>query len=376
MTQAKGEYIAIFDADFCPHPDFLLCTVPHLLMRPELGMVQARWCHLNSDYSPLTRLQALALDGHFVVEQPARSSSGLLMHFNGTAGVWRRTCIESSGGWQSDTLCEDLDLSYRAQVEGWQFRYLPEVEGPSELPPQILAFKRQQARWAHGTTQCLRKLTLPIIGTSNLSIVQKIMSFLHLTGYFGYPLMVVMLLSSLPLLLRPGAAGGTLRFLAPLFLGPVLVYITSQWVVYPDWKRRLFYLPLMVLVGTGVAWNNTLAIWRGLRKWGGEMLRTPKFRIEGKAGYWGRSQYRMSADRAVVGEVILALYAVVTIIAALVIGNLGSVPFLVVCALAFGLVAALSLKEIWQGRRSIVLQPPEEHLSGAGRGLEHEWGRE
>ena len=346
LAHARGEFVAVFDADFVPRPDFLLRTVPHFLADPRLGMVQARWAHLNADYSLLTRVQALALDGHFVVEQTARSRSGLPMHFNGTAGVWRRSCIQASGGWQTDTVCEDLDLSYRAQMAGWRCLYLPEVEGPAELPPQILAFKRQQARWTQGSVQCLRKLAGPLIRSPRLNWAQKLMGLLHLSGYLAHPLMVGLLLVTLPLLFYPGLMRGPLSLLGPVCLGPFLVYATSQWALYPDWKRRLLAFPLLVLVGTGIAWNNSLAVWQGLTRWGGAFARTPKFRLEGRRGEWARSRYRLEGDRAVMGEVALALYALVAAGVAWTTGNVGSVPFMLLYAAAFGLVAGMSLAEM------------------------------
>ncbi|HEY77130.1 MAG TPA: glycosyltransferase [Thermoflexia bacterium] len=346
LKEARGEFIAIFDADFCPRPDFLLRTVPHLVARPEVGMVQARWSHLNTDYSLLTRVQALALDGHFVVEQTARSRAGLPMHFNGTAGVWRRSCIEESGGWQSDTLCEDLDLSYRAQIAGWRLMYLPDVEEPAELPPQILAFKQQQARWAQGAVQCLRKLSGPLLRSPHLALHQKVMGLLHLSGYLAYPLMILLLLLAPLLSLHPGVLWDPLRLLAPACLGPLLVYVTSQWALYPDWVRRLKALPLLVLVGTGVAWSNTLGVARGIARWGGEMKRTPKFHLEGRRGGWARSRYRLRRDRAVIGEVGLTLYALVATALAYRSGDGGSIPFLLLYVAAFGLVAGMSLWEM------------------------------
>ncbi len=361
LKAAQGEFIAIFDADFCPRPDFLLRTVPHLVARSGVGMVQARWSHLNTDYSLLTRVQALALDGHFVVEQTARSRAGLLMHFNGTAGVWRRSCIEESGGWQSDTLCEDLDLSYRAQIAGWRLMFLPEVEEPAELPPQILAFKQQQARWAQGAVQCLRKLAGPLVRSPYLAPHQKVMGLLHLSGYLAYPLMILLLLLTPLLALHPEVLWPPLRLLAPLCLGPLAVYATSQWALYPDWGRRLVALPFLILVGTGVAWSNTLGVARGLVQWGGEMKRTPKFHLEGRRGKWARSRYRLRRDRAVIGEVGLTLYALVATALAWRSGNGGVVPFLLLYAAAFGLVAGMSLWEISlslrEGRSSEVVLP-------------------
>jgi cellulose synthase/poly-beta-1,6-N-acetylglucosamine synthase-like glycosyltransferase len=346
MSKARGELIAIFDADFRPSPDFLLQTVPHMMADSTLGMVQARWSHLNTSYSPLTRMQSLALDGHFVVEQTARSCSGLLMHFNGTAGVWRRECIEDGGGWQADTLCEDLDLSYRAQLRGWRFRYLPHVEAPSEVPPQILAFKRQQYRWAKGSAQCLRKLSIPLLRSSRLSLVQRVMGLVHLSGYLVFPMTILLLLLSLPAFLYSHPLQDLLRVLSPIFLGPILVYVTSQRAVYEDWKRRLLIFPLMVLIGGGVAWNDTLGVWHGLRRWGGVMARTPKFRLEGREGQWAASGYRLTDDRAVVGEVALAFYGLATTVVAAVTGNLSAAFFPFLYALAFGLVAVLSLREM------------------------------
>jgi cellulose synthase/poly-beta-1,6-N-acetylglucosamine synthase-like glycosyltransferase len=353
MPQARGDLVAIFDADFRPHPDFLLRTVPHLVADEGLGMVQARWSHLNAEYSLLTRAQALALDGHFAVEQAARSRSGLLMHFNGTAGVWRRACIEDSGGWASDTLCEDLDLSYRAQVRGWRFLYLADVDVPSELPPQMLAFRRQQARWAQGSVQCLRKLAPALLRAPCLSPVKKLMGLVHLSGYLAYPLMLLLLLLTPLLLLHPHAVPRPLQLLAPICLGPLLVYVTSQWALYADWRRRLLALPLLLVVGTGVAWSNTLAIWKGLTRWGGEMKRTPKFRLEGREGGWTGSTYRLTEARSAAGELVLALYALAAVVLAFTQGGRNSVPFLLLYAGAFGLVAGLGLREAWRpGGRS------------------------
>ncbi len=357
LKQARGEFIAIFDADFQPPPDFLQRTIPYLLADPKLGMVQARWSHLNADYSLLTRAQALALDGHFVVEQAARSNAGLLMHFNGTAGVWRRTAIESSGGWQTDTVCEDLDLSYRAQLAGWHCRYLPDVEGPAELPPQMLAFKQQQARWARGSLQCLRKLALPLLRSPRFNLPQKLMALIHLGSYLGHPLLVLLLLITVPLLSHPKATQGMPALLGVLCLGPFLVYITSQWATYRNWGQRLLALPLLALLGTGIAWNNALASWRGLTQWGGEFARTPKFHLEGRKGEWTHSRYRLVHDRAMVGEALLSLYALVGVAVAARMGNWGMVPFLLNYALAFGLVAGASLLE--------GLQRPPAHTRGA-----------
>lgn len=340
--QARGEFIAIFDADFCPPPDFLLRTIPYFVNRPHLGMIQTRWTCLNDNYSPLTRAQALALDGHFLIEQPARSRSGLLISFNGSGGVWRRQCIEEAGGWQADTLCEDLDLSYRAQLAGWECLYLPHVEAPAELPPQITAFKRQQERWAQGSAQTLRKLAVPILRSHRFNWRQKVMALVHISSYLAHPLVVMLLLLSLPLLLlRPDMAQPQVSGLGLACLGPLLVYAIAQHRLYPDWVRRLRATPLLVLIGIGIAWGNTRAIWRGLTRWGGAFARTPKFRLEGKYGHWVESDYRLQTDDTIGGEVALAFYALLTAVVAFITGHYGVVPFMLLDAAAFGTVAVL-----------------------------------
>jgi len=345
LKEARGEYVAIFDADFLPRPDFLRKTVPHFLDRPDLGLVQARWSHLNDDYSPLTRAQAMAFDGHFVVEQTGRDRSGLLMNFNGTAGVWRRACIEDSGGWTSVTLSEDLDLSYRAQLAGWETLYLPTVDAPAELPPQMAAFKRQQARWTQGSVQTLRRLIQPIAQSRRLNPRQKAMALLHLSGYLAHALMILLLLVTLPLLLleRTLPSLGTIGLL--MSLGPPVVYVLSQEALYPDWRRRLLLFPLLILIGIGIAWNNTMAIWRGLRRWGGTFARTPKFNVEGKAGNWLGSGYRLRLDRSVIGELALTLYALAAAAVAYRTGQRGVLPFLLLYTASFATVAGVEIAQ-------------------------------
>jgi cellulose synthase/poly-beta-1,6-N-acetylglucosamine synthase-like glycosyltransferase len=356
LGQAKGDAIAIFDADFCPHPDFLLLTTPFFLDRPQLGLVQVRWSHLNADYSPLTRTQAVAFDGHFVVEQTARDRSGLLMNFNGTAGVWRKACIKESGGWRADTLSEDLDLSYRAQLAGWETLYLPDVDAPAELPPQMAAFKRQQARWTQGSVQALRKLIGPLLRSRQIGVAQKGMALLHLSGYLAHALMVLLLLVTLPMLLlniTPPPLGNVGLLMG---LGPPLVYLIGQKHLYSDWWRRFSSFPLLILVGVGIAWNNTLAVWRGLTRWGGTFARTPKFRVEGEPGngarFWPKSAYRLGIDKSVTGEAGLALYALASAVIAHRVGQVAMLPFLLLFAAAFGTVAGIELAQALLPRNS------------------------
>lgn len=354
LEQTDAEFTAVFDADFRPRPDFLRRTIPVMLARPDVGMVQTRWSHLNEEYSPLTRVQSLALDGHFVVEQTARSRSGLLINFNGSGGIWRRACILEAGGWQADTMTEDMDLSYRAQLAGWRTIYLPDVDAPAELPAQMEAFKRQQARWAQGSVQCLRKLIRPIL-TSHLSPGQKLMALVHISGYFTQPLMVLLLLTSLPLVVLPQASQPWGMLLGVAGLGPPLLFVVAQASLHRDWGRRLLYFPMLVAVGAGITWSTTRAVWEGLTRWGGTFRRTPKFRLEGRQGRWSDSAYRLLPDRQVLGELALMLYAIAAVALAIVHGRYGTIPVLALFAIGYGLVAGQSL---WQGRRGHVISGP------------------
>jgi cellulose synthase/poly-beta-1,6-N-acetylglucosamine synthase-like glycosyltransferase len=350
LAHTQAEFVAVFDADFQPRPDFLRRTIPHLLADPGIGMVQTRWSHLNQDYSPLTHAQALALDGHFVVEQTGRNRAGLLINFNGSGGVWRRACIEGAGGWQADTMTEDMDLSYRAQLTGWRSLYLPDVDAPAELPPQMEAFKRQQARWAQGSIQCLRKLGGPIL-RSQLSLPQKAMALIHISSYLTHPLMVILLLVSLPFLLLGGHGSIWFAWLGLASLGPPLLYAVAQAALYRDWGRRMTYFPVLATLGAGISWSTSRAVWQGLTRWGGTFRRTPKFRIEGRAGDWAGSRYRLQPDWAAVGEAALLLYALAAIAVAAARGSYGAIPFLLLYAVGFGLVAGSSVREGLVGHR-------------------------
>lgn len=343
LARAKGEFIAVFDADFVPEPDFLTKTVPYFLERPRLGMIQTRWGHINADYSPLTRAQAIALDGHFVVEQTARNRSGLFMNFNGTAGIWRRECIEAAGGWQMDTVTEDLDLSYRAQLAGWDCLFLNEVLAPAELPPQINAFKHQQFRWAKGSIQCTLKLWRSVL-QAPVSIFKRLEAMIHLTSYLVHPLMVLLCLLSLPFLLwREGGRSPSLSYLSLASLGPPLLYALSQWALYPDWPKRFAYFPLLVFLGIGIALNNTKAVWEALTRRESDFCRTPKFRLERKKDKWTGKQYALSFNWITLGEFALTLYAALTTWLAWQRGNYGAVPFLLLYVGGFGYVAVCSL---------------------------------
>lgn len=346
LAHTAAEFLAVFDADFRPRPDFLRRTIPALLSRPEVGMVQTRWSHLNDEYSPLTRAQAVALDGHFVIEQTARNRSGLLINFNGSGGVWRRACIEDAGGWQADTMTEDMDLSYRAQLAGWRSHYLPDVDAPAELPAQMEAFKRQQSRWAQGSIQCLRKLG-PAILRSELSLPQKLMALLHISSYLTQPLLVILLLAMLPLVWTAQSTPAFLMVVGVAGLGPPLLYVIAQAVLYPDWRRRVLYFPALLAVATGMTWSTTRGVFRGLARWGGTFRRTPKFNLEGRTGQWAGSRYRLLPDGTVLGEIALLLYAAATVAVAVLRAQYALIPFLALYVTGYALVVGSSL---WQSR--------------------------
>jgi len=342
LSQAKGEFIAIFDADFVPRSDFLLRTIPLFLERPRLGLVQTRWGHINADYSTLTRAQAIALDGHFVVEQIARNRGGLFINFNGTAGVWRKECIEGAGGWRDDTLSEDLDLSYRAQIEGWDFLFLPEELSKAEIPPQIGAFKRQQFRWAKGSVQCLLKIWRRL-ATSKEPILKRLEGFIHISGYLVHPLMLLLLIVTLPLMISRKGLRFPLAYLGLASLGPPILYAISQRALYPDWLKRMAYFPILALLGVGIALNNTLAIFEAFTNRSSEFQRTPKFRLEGRADNWKGKRYALPLDWTALGEALLTFYSLTAVAIAIIRENFYAIPFLLLYAFGFGYVATLSI---------------------------------
>jgi len=341
VPHTRGEIVVIFDADFVPPRDYLRKVVPHFVDAPRLGCVQTRWGHLNQDYALLTRAQALALDGHFTVEQTARNRAGLFMSFNGTAGAWRQECIEESGGWSADTLCEDLDLSYRAQIGGWQFLFLPEVVAPAELPAQMAAFKRQQFRWARGSIQCLMKLG-STVARAPAPWAARVEGLVHLSSYLVHPLMLLLLLSSLPLLLTGEHIPWPFAFLSLASLGPPLLYAVGQWTLYPRgllWWRRYRVLPALMAMGVGIAWNNTLAVAGALLRRPTPFRRTPKFNLAGQWGNWAGSRYALRSNWTALVEILLGIYAAVVVWAAVHTGNWPAAPFFALYACGFFYVA-------------------------------------
>jgi len=366
LRTAKGEFVLIFDADFLPQPDVLERTIDHFV-DPKVAVVQCRWDHVNRDFSALTEMQALMLDGHFIMEHAGRNRSGRFFNFNGTAGIWRRSAIADAGGWQHDTLTEDMDLSYRAQVRGWRFVYLPEIAAPAELPVEMSAFKAQQFRWAKGSIQVGRKL-LPMILRSNISFAQKTEAFFHLTNNLSYPLLLL-----LSLLLLPNLAFRTqhgirevLTIDLPLFFGTTLsiasFYLASEReiekLMYPGRPRRIQWsvwrrLPLVMSVGIGLCVNQSRAVMEALLGRETEFVRTPKHGIRGKLESWSGKKYRAARSLTPYIEMALAGYFVVAVVFAFRNGHYLSLPFLCLFLCGFAYVGWLSL---WQGNLGTALR--------------------
>ncbi len=336
LDNARGEFIAIFDADFVPDPSFLRQTVPYLAADPGLGAVQARWGHLNATDSPLTGAQAIALDKHFAVEQVVRHRAGCFPKFNGSAGIWRRACIEDAGGWQADTLCEDLCLSTRAVLGGWRFHFADDVVAPAELPATVLAYKNQQARWAMGATQCLTKYAAPIWRAPVHSLLARLYALLSMSAYSTHLLLLLILLVQFPLILSGYRFPSWMIVFSALGLGQPVLFVLAQQVLYRDWRRRARHLPALLLLAVGTAPSNTWAVLRGLFGRGFTFARTPK---------GPRRSYRLRAGGMLWVEVAFTLYAAAVLVLALLTNNTGSVFLPLLCFLGFGYVALRAWRE-------------------------------
>jgi cellulose synthase/poly-beta-1,6-N-acetylglucosamine synthase-like glycosyltransferase len=349
LKSAAGELVAIFDADFVPRPNCLRELV-HFFNDPLVGCAQMRWSHINGSYNLLTRLQTILLDGHFVVEQTVRNRTGGFFNFNGTAGLWRRRAIELSGGWQHDTLTEDTDLSFRAQLMGWRFVYLLEEDAPSEVPVEINAFKAQQRRWAKGVTEVALKL-YPRILRSPLPARVKLEMFFRLTGNASYPLMILTSLLQFPLLLVRYNQGlynlllldlpllALSTFSVVLFYGTAICYLDG-----PRARRRLLHLPLVMGLGIGLAFSNARAVLEALFRIKTEFVRTPKYKVEGaRDETWKRKKYRRRRGLAPAFELTFALYFILASAYAAHMRMWGTIPFLSLFCFGYGYVGLLSL---------------------------------
>jgi cellulose synthase/poly-beta-1,6-N-acetylglucosamine synthase-like glycosyltransferase len=360
LQSATGEFVAIFDADFLPTPDFLRRTLPYFT-DPKTAVVQARWTYLNRGYSILTEVETLMQDGHFVVEQGARSRSGAFFNFNGTAGVWRRAAIDDSGGWQHDTLTEDTDLSYRAQLRGWRFLYLQDIECLSELPVEMNAFKAQQARWSKGLIQTAKKI-LPRLLVSDASLRVKAEAFFHLTGAICSPFMVVfsaLLLPAAMVRMEQGRFQSTLINLLGVASSIAIVAfcVVSQSALYPRVRKRsCLYLLLMVSLGMGISLSNAKAVLEALLGVKSDFVRTSKFNISGSSGSWHGKKYRNRAGWLPYLEIAFGLYFAFLFYFMIRNHNYRPAPFLLLFVLGFVYVGVMSVAQhwcerLWQGKR-------------------------
>jgi cellulose synthase/poly-beta-1,6-N-acetylglucosamine synthase-like glycosyltransferase len=354
LKVARGRFVAIFDADFVPQADFLQKTVPYFA-DDKVAMVQARWTHINQDYSLLTKVQAILLDAHFVLEHGGRNRSGRFFNFNGTAGIWRPEAIASGGGWQHDTLTEDLDLSYRTQLKGWKFVFLPDVEAPAEVPVEMNAFKSQQHRWAKGSIQTCMKL-LPHILRADLPLPIKAEAFFHLTANFNYPLMTILSVLIFPSMVIRYNMGWYEMLLidVPLFFAATAsvanFYIVSQRELYADWKTRLKYLPFLMSIGIGLSINNTRAVIEAVLDKKSEFARTPKYGVVKKeSDEWLSKKYRQSVAVQPLIELGLGLYFTATVFYALANQIYATVPFLMLFQIGFLYTGVLSVVQQYAG---------------------------
>ena len=356
LSIAKGEYIAIFDADFVPQSDFLEKTLPHF-NQAEIGMVQTRWEHLNEEYSLITRAQAFALDAHFVLEQSVRNKAGFFMAFNGTGGIWKKECIIDAGNWQADTLTEDLDLSYRAQLKGWKFVFLKDVTSPAELPSEINSLKAQQYRWTKGYIENAKKL-LPIVWKSDLTLKKKFLCTLHLSSNFVFPFILLAGILNVPLVYikQAGNHSNYFAFMSIFiitFIGSFLFYLYSQKDIYAnDWKKRIYLFPLFLSGNMGLALNNAKAVVAGIFNRKSEFVRTPKFSLINKNDKWQNKKYSKSkVSYTAFFELALSLYSLFGIIMSLYFIEISAVPFQLLFFVGFGFISIMSIKTLFVSKK-------------------------
>lgn len=347
LRSAKGELVAIFDADFVPQPRFLRDVVGHF-QEPRVGMVQTRWGHMNREHSLLTQIQSLMLDGHHLVENRARFAAGFMFNFSGTGGIWRRRAIDEAGGWEHDTLTEDLDLSYRAQLAGWRFVYRPDVVTPAELPEDMSAFRAQQFRWAKGTVQTARKLLGRVL-SAPLTPGQRVEAFFHMTPHFAYPLMVLLSLLLLPaLVFMPASDVRTMLLIdLPLCLGATgslaTFYMMAEGAQGRSVLGAIAKLPTLIALGAGLAPHLTKAVFEGFRSMAGEFVRTPKRGIT-------LGRYRQTAQLPL-GEMVLSAVSAASVVASVQTGHWFAAPFALLFMGGYGYVAMLVILEQADRRR-------------------------
>ncbi|MCF6270869.1 MAG: glycosyltransferase [Melioribacteraceae bacterium] len=349
LQKANGEFIAIFDADFIPQANFLQKTLPRFHSK-NIGMVQTRWEHLNETSSLLTKVQAFALNGHFVIEQEVRNKSGFFINFNGTGGIWRKECIVDAGNWQADTLTEDLDLSFRAQIKGWRFIYLKDVTTPAELPSEISSLKTQQFRWTKGSIETAKKL-LPTIWSSKLNLRIKLYSTFHLTNNFIFPFVLLIGLLNVPLLFikNGGEFNSIINFMSLFilaFISTFFLYILAQKGIHKNWIKRGLIFPVFISGTMGMAINNSRAVLEGLLNKKSEFIRTPKFSSNKDIVNQKKYLTTPKISFQLLLEILFTIYSLAGVIIAIYFIEITALPFHLMFFIGFFSVSALSLKQV------------------------------
>jgi hypothetical protein len=348
MKTSKGEFIAIFDADFIPQKEFLKKTLA-FFTDEKVGMVQTRWEHINGDYSILTKAQALALDGHFVIEQTVRNKAGFFINFNGTGGVWRRSCIEDAGNWDGTTLTEDLDLSYRAQLNGWRFVFLKDFTSPAELPSEINALKSQQFRWTKGAIETAKKI-LPLVWRAKIPLRVKLQSTFHLSNNIVFPFILLAAILNVPLTFIKNSGPhhayfAVMSVFVLAFVGTFLFYLFSQKDVHTDWRKKIVLFPLFMAGSMGFAVNNSRAVFEGLMNRKSEFVRTPKFKVVDNKDSWiGKKYMSRKLGFSVYVELIMAIYCLIGIASSIYFLEIAALPFQLLFFIGFSFVSLTSIK--------------------------------
>ena len=349
---AKGEFIAVFDADFLPEPDFIMQLI-HYFNQADIGMVQSKWGHINQNYSLLTQLQGFGLDGHFTIEQSGRNKADLFINFNGTAGIWRKSCIEDAGGWQHDTLTEDLDLSYRAQLKGWQFKYVEHVVCPAELPVEINAFRSQQHRWTKGAVETAQKLFAQMWHT-HIPIKKKIFAAFHLLNAYIFLLVFVTSVLSVPILIikkQGGISEIYFQWMNLSLLGLVIVFMFYLVSFTANKKNLLEFLklfPLFLSFSMALSFHNSLAVLEGIFGKKSAFIRTPKFNItQKKQDFKSNIYYNHRLSKTFFIEMFLAFYFLAGVVLAFYFKDFGLMPFHLFLCIGFGLLNFYALKSRW-----------------------------
>ncbi len=351
MKTAKGEYIAIFDADFVPQKEFLKKTLS-FFNDEKVGMVQTRWEHINGDYSILTKAQALALDGHFVIEQAVRNKAGFFINFNGTGGIWKRACIEDAGNWEADTLTEDLDLSYRAQLNGWRFVFLKDFTSPAELPSEINALKNQQFRWTKGAIETAKKI-LPLVWKSKIPFRVKLQGTFHLTNNIVFPFILLVAILNVPLIFIKNSGPHQVYFaimsiFVLAFISSFLMYLYAQKDIRDDWRKKIVLFPLFMAGSMGFAVNNSRAVFEGLLNRKSEFVRTPKFKVVDNKDSWiGKRYNSKKLGLSVIVELIMAIYCLVGVASSIYFLEIAALPFQILFFLGFAFVSLTSIKHAY-----------------------------